>query len=287
MKKLYVPIITPFREDETVNYEALKKITKGLLSEGADGIYAGGSSAECFLMTKEERMKTLETVISAADGAPVIAHVGAIGTRLSKELAVHAEKSGASMISSVPPFYFSYDFESIKRYYWDLADSVKLPLMIYYIPSNTGNHLSAVQLAEIMDGRENITSIKFTSFDYYEMQQLHEMTKKEMISGKDECFISAMAMNADGAIGTTFNCYLGHYKKILSYLESNDCKSAYEVQCKANAITTELCAVNLFHGVKVLLQYKGYDAGIPRRPNGMLDETSRKKLIDCYKNNMI
>lgn len=287
MKKLYVPIITPFREDETVNYEALKKITKGLLSEGADGIYAGGSSAECFLMTMEERMKTLETVISAADGAPVIAHIGAIGTKLSEELAVHAEKAGASMISSVPPFYFSYDFESIKRYYWDLADSVKLPLMIYYIPSNTGHQLSAAQLAEIMDGRENITSIKFTSFDYYKMQQLHEMTKKEVISGKDEGFISAMAMNADGAIGTTFNYYFAHYKKILSYLENNDYKSAYEVQCKANAITAELCSVNLFDGVKVLLQYKGYDAGIPRRPNGRLDATSRKKLIDCYKNNMI
>ena len=81
--------------------------------------------------------------------------------------------------------------------------------------------------------------------------------------------------------------YFAHYKKILSYLENNDYKSAYEVQCKANAITAELCSVNLFDGVKVLLQYKGYDAGIPRRPNGRLDATSRKKLIDCYKNNMI
>ena len=112
-------------------------------------------------------MKTLETVISAADGAPVIAHIGAIGTKLSEELAVHAEKAGASMISSVPPFYFSYDFESIKRYYWDLADSVKLPLMIYYIPSNTGHQLSAAQLAEIMDGTG-----KYYFYQIYEFRLL-------------------------------------------------------------------------------------------------------------------
>lgn len=287
MKKLYVPIVTPFRQDEAVDYEALKKLTKGLLAEGADGIYACGSSAECFLMTGEERMKALEAVISAADGAPVIAHVGAMGTRLSADLARHAERAGASMISSVPPFYFSYGFKALKEYYWELADSVKIPLMIYYIPSNTGNHLDASQLTEIMEGRENIVSIKFTSYDYYEMQQLHERTKKQVISGKDECFLAAMAMNADGAIGTTFNCYLGHYKKILSFLEQKDLQSAYRVQCKANEITRELCSVNLFAGVKALLQYKGYDAGIPRRPNCVLDEESRRQLIRCFEENQI
>ena len=197
MKKLYVPIITPFREDETVNYDALKKLVRIVLDDGADGIYAGGSSAECFLMTEEERMKTLETVIEAADGAPVIAHIGAIGSQLTERLARHAERAGAAMVSSVPPFYYSFGFEQIKQYYWDLTDAVNLPMVVYYIPTRMGYSFTAGQLAEIMNGRDNIKSVKFTSTDYYMLQQVAALTGKKMISGKDECFISAMAHRVD------------------------------------------------------------------------------------------
>ena len=80
-KKLLVPIITPFNEDSTVNYDALAKLTKKVLDDGADGIYATGSSAETFLLSTEEQQKSIETIVKAADGAPVIAHVGSVGTK--------------------------------------------------------------------------------------------------------------------------------------------------------------------------------------------------------------
>ncbi len=284
-KKLYVPIVTPFREDETVDYGALKKLVKKVLSEGADGIYAGGSSSECFLMTEEERMKTLETVIDAAEGAPVIAHIGAIGSLLTERLARHAEKAGALMISSVPPFYFSFGAEQLKQYYWNLADCVKLPLMVYYIPVRMGYTLTAGQIADIMNGRDNITSLKFTSPDYYLMQQIAARTGKKMVSGKDECFISALAMHADGAIGTSFNCYIGLYREILSRTERGDWDGAYALQGKANGMTALLTKVNFFHAVKVLLAYQGVDAGIARRPNRLLSEAEKAEVIRYYKEN--
>lgn len=287
MKKLYVPIITPFREDETVNYDALKKLVRTVLDDGADGIYAGGSSAECFLMTEEERMKTLETVIEAADGAPVIAHIGAIGSQLTERLARHAERAGAAMVSSVPPFYYSFGFEQIKQYYWDLTDAVNLPMVVYYIPTRMGYSFTAGQLAEIMNGRDNIKSVKFTSTDYYMLQQVAALTGKKMISGKDECFISAMAMHADGAIGTSFNCYIGHYKAILGCLERGDWEGGYRIQCKANAIMAKMTEVNLFHATKVLLEHRGIEAGVARRPNRLLSEEQKRSLIRCYEENQI
>ena len=109
--KFLVPIVTPFKANETVDYEALKTLTKKLLNDGADGIYASGSSAECFLLSEEERRKTLEAVIEAADGAYVVAHVGNIGTKNSVALARHAKAAGADAIASVPPFYFNFPFE--------------------------------------------------------------------------------------------------------------------------------------------------------------------------------
>ena len=62
-KRILVPLVTPFREDESVDYEVLKKLVKYELDEGADGVYVGGSSAECYLLNFEERKKILETVI--------------------------------------------------------------------------------------------------------------------------------------------------------------------------------------------------------------------------------
>lgn len=99
--KFLVPIVTPFNDDETVNYDALYRLTKKLLSDGADGIYSTGSSAECFLLSEEERKKTLETVIKAADGAYVVAHVGAVSVKNTMELARHAVKAAQT---SLPPF---------------------------------------------------------------------------------------------------------------------------------------------------------------------------------------
>ena len=122
--KFLVPIVTPFKANETVHYEALKTLTKKLLNDGADGIYASGSSAECFLLSEEERRKTLEAVIEAADGAYVVAHVGNIGTRNSVALARHAKAAGADAIASVPPFYFNFPFEGIMDYYRRLAKPV-------------------------------------------------------------------------------------------------------------------------------------------------------------------
>ena len=130
-KKFLVPILTPFNKDESVNYDALKQLVRKVLDEGADGIYAAGSSAECFLLSDEERKKTLETVIKAADGAYVCAHVGDISNHNTIEFARHAEKVGANSVSSVPPFYFAYSFQSIKGYYEDLASATKLPTLVY------------------------------------------------------------------------------------------------------------------------------------------------------------
>lgn len=286
-KKLIVPIVTPFNADGTVNYEELKRLTRGLLDEGADGIFAGGSSAECFMLSEEERRKTLETVIEAANGAYVIAHVGAIGTGLTEKLAKHAEQAGASAVASVAPFYFGFSYENIKSYYYDLADSVKIPAMIYYIPACAKGSLTPAQMAEIMNGRENITAVKYTDSDYFTMQRVKALTGKTVISGKDECFISAIAMGADGAIGTTFNFMLGHYKKILSLFNQGKNEEALAVQRKANAIIASMGCGDVFNTTKYLMSLRGYNVGSARKPFIPLNDEQKKILSDAFGKNQI
>ena len=100
-RELLVPVVTPFRADESVNYGELKKLVRKVLNEGADGIYVCGGSSEFVLLTHEERKEILETVISAADGAYVAAHVGAASTAEAVALARHAKKAGADLMMAV------------------------------------------------------------------------------------------------------------------------------------------------------------------------------------------
>lgn len=89
---ILVPLFTTFNKDGSIDYDTFAKIERYVLDKGADGVYVGGSSAECFSLTQEERKKVLELAVKVADGKQVVAHVGAIGTGIACDLAAHAKK---------------------------------------------------------------------------------------------------------------------------------------------------------------------------------------------------
>lgn len=278
-KRFLVPVVTPFNDDETVNYDALQRLVEDLLQQGADGVYACGSSAECFSMTEAERMKVLEAVLEAADGAFVVAHIGAIATGNSLRLARHAEKAGAGAISSVPPFYFKYSFDEIMQYYVDIADHSGLPMMAYNFPASTNTNFNVAQLVEILS-YEKIKYMKFTDMDCFMLEQIKSRTGKFIYSGKDEIFLSALAAGADGAIGTSFNVMLGKYLKIYRLFLEGNMQMARAVQHSANEIVSVLCSTGLLESIKFLIGRKGIGCGHARKPFSRLTEESKRRLIE-------
>lgn len=276
-KKILIPVITPFSNDETVNYEALQRHVSELLKKGADGIYAGGSSAECFSLNETERKKTLEAVIEAANGAFVVAHIGAIGTNNSIALAKHAEKVGADAISSVPPFYFTYSFEEIKEYYHDIVNSVDIPMMAYNIPSTTKTKFTLEQLLELLSC-DKIKYLKFTDDNFYILEQLKSHSGKFIYSGKDEDFLSALVTGVDGAIGTTFNFMVEKYLAIERFFREGKMKEALEVQHSVNEVIRTVCDCGLLEATKYMVCLKGLAVGHARKPFEYLTEEKKKRL---------
>ena len=105
-RKIWSALITPTKEDESVNYEALEQIVELQIQDGVEGFYCCGSSGEGLLLTLEERKQVLEHVLKAADGrVSVISHVGTIRTRDVIDLAGHAMSAGALAVSMIPPYY--------------------------------------------------------------------------------------------------------------------------------------------------------------------------------------
>lgn len=272
-----MPIVTPLKDEETVDYRVLQKLVRKVLGDGADGIYAGGSSAECFFLSESERKKCLEAVIEAAEGAFVAAHIGAIGTYNSVNLAKHAQRAGANAVSSVPPFYFSYTFAEIKNYYLDIAKNVDIPMMIYNIPSNTRTSFTLGEFLELM-ACDGVEYLKFTDDNFYLLEQIKSHCGKTVYSGKDEDFLSALAAGADGAIGTSFNFMLDKFIRIRELFEAGRMKEARAVQHSANEVISAVCECGLLEATKYMLSLQGIEAGHARKPFAVLTEEKKRRL---------
>ena len=101
---IFTALLTPFDKQNRVNEKELEKLVKLNLDMGVTGFYVGGSTAEAFLLTTDERKQIMDVVKSAASNATLIAHIGSINEGEATELALHAKKKGYDVISSVAPF---------------------------------------------------------------------------------------------------------------------------------------------------------------------------------------
>lgn len=287
MKKcdILVPIFTPFKKDQTVDYKALKKLVRYVLDKGADGLYTTGSSAETFLLTEEERMKTLEVAAKEANGATVVAHVGTPGTALAVMYAKHAKSMGVDAIASVPPFYYLHGHKAIKKYYTDIADACGLKMMIYNIPGATGVDMSVDQINDLLSD-DRIYSIKYTAADYYVLNRIAVASKKPIYSGKDEAFASALMAGATGAIGTTMNIYPQAFVQIKAAFDKKDIASAQKLQTKLNNIIQPMIESGaVIQAMKYVSKLAGINCGEARRPFKNLTAEDKKKLEQAVRDN--
>jgi N-acetylneuraminate lyase len=272
IKGVIPALITPFKEDGAIYEPALRNLVDHLIESGVGGFYITGSTGEGFLMTAEERKKVVEIVIEqTAKRVPVIAHIGTIDTNTAMDLAKHAYITGADAISSVPPFYYRFEFNEIYNYYKDLASSVPIPLIIYNIPATTGVEIglpAIKKLAEI----DNVMGIKYTSFNHYDMQRISEYNNGRItvFSGADEMCVSGLIMGAVGLIGSFYNLmpdlYVRIYKQVV---EKKDIVSAQKNLLIANDIIQVVLKYGTSAaqiGIKPAMKFMGIDCGTVRKP---------------------
>lgn len=110
------------------------------MAQGADSFFIGGSSAECFLLSPEERKEVFRAAAGLKDQAYLVAHVGSISTREAEDYARCAAVLGYDAIAATPPFYYGFDAEAIYSYYHDIAQAAGMPVLIYNFPGNTGRN---------------------------------------------------------------------------------------------------------------------------------------------------
>ncbi|WP_243283389.1 dihydrodipicolinate synthase family protein [Clostridium butyricum] len=248
-------VLTVFDKEENIDEVGMRQLVSFLIDKGVNGLYLTGSTGEGFTMTSEERKKVVEIVIDETAGrVPVVVHVGAIGTKISIDLAKHAESVGADGISSVPPFYWKFNENQIIKYYEDIASSCSIPMIVYNVPLVGLLGMNAIKrLAKI----ENVKGIKYTALSQYEITQIKDEVGEEFLvySGADEMAMSGLIAGADGIVGSFYNIMPELFINIYDAVKNKDLDEAQRLQKQAvEVIMYALQLPSFYAGMKVILK---------------------------------
>ena len=278
-------LLTPFDKNDKVNAKSVDKLVKYNLAKGVNGFYVGGSTGEGLLLTKEERMDLFEYAAAANEGkSTLIAHVGTICTSHAIEMAKEAERLGYDAISAVAPYYYGFTPQQRKQYYYDIASSVDLPMIIYNFPAANGFNLDKGTAEEMFAHNDKFIGIKHTTADLFALQQFKTMKADPIVyNGFDEMFVGGLSMGADGGIGSTYNFMAEKFIGIYNAFRSGDIAKACAIQTEANEIIALLIKYGVFASEKYILDCLGIEMGPCRKPFLPLSEEGRTVLAEVAK----
>ena len=265
---IFTALLTPFDKNFKVNHKELKRLIEMNIEKGVSGFYVCGSTGEAFLMDEDERTEVMRTVAETVAGRCTnIAHIGSVNMMEAVRLAKKAEKFGYDAVSSVAPFYYKFSFDEIKSYYFSIADSVNIPMILYNIPLYSGVSMNEENLAVFLND-DRFLGVKHTSNDYFLLERMKKaFPEKVFFNGFDEMILPGLIMGADGAIGSTYNFMPDKFVRLFTAFKSGDIEGAQAIQHEANDIIKALIKTGcVMAAEKEVLCLMGYDMGSCRPP---------------------
>ena len=203
-----VAIVTPMHENGDVNYEKLSEILEEQIAGGTDAIIICGTTGESSTLTHEEHLDVIRyTVEKVAKRIPVIAGTGSNCTATAIYLSQEAEKAGADALLLVTPYYNKATQNGLIAHYTAIAESVKLPIVLYNVPSRTGCNIQPQTAVYLAKNVENIVAIKEASGDISQVATLMQMADGciDLYSGNDDQIVPMMSLGAKGVISVLSN----------------------------------------------------------------------------------
>jgi N-acetylneuraminate lyase len=283
IKGVIPALVTCFDENGEYDEGRQRKVTSYLIGRGVNALYLTGSTGEGFLLTPEERKRVVGNVIDETSGrVPIVVHVGAIGTKISVDLAKHAEKAGADAISSVPPIYWKFNEDQMFNYYRDISDSVTIPMVVYNIALAGAVGFNFVKRLASIKG---VQGIKYTLTSQFEMMRIKEEIGRDFVvySGADEMAMAGLCFGADGIIGSFYNMIPEPFIDIYNAIQAGNLKTAVEKQRVANAIIMYALDRGFQICLKAGMRWMGVDAGWCREPFGRFDKATEEKYRNEFR----
>ncbi len=260
-KGLGVALITPFREDGSIDFEALSRLLDYQLDNGTDYIVALGTTAETPTLSREEKAAVVRFIVDKINGRiPVIMGVGGNNTAALAEELRTTDFTGVSAVLSVTPYYNKPAQEGLFQHYCALSQASPLPIILYNVPGRTGVNMTAETTLRIARHCSNVIAVKEASGNLDQIKAIIDGAPEgfRVISGDDAVTTAVIAMGGIGVISVFGNAFPGEMAWLVgNALEGDAVHARKKMEDDFNALFHLIFVEGNPAGVKCLLHLKG------------------------------
>lgn len=275
-----VALVTPFHEDYSIDFDALRKLVRYQMDNGTDFLVVQGTTGESPTLSTAEKLEVLRTVQDENNGQlKIVFGIGGNNTiEVGKTLeALNTE--GVDGILSVSPYYNKPTQNGIVAHYKHLSSCTDLPIILYNVPGRTGSNVTAqttLELAEI----DNIVAMKEASGDFSQIMEIIQFKPEGfgLLSGDDAITMPMIAAGADGVISVVANAFPKRFAQMVHASQRGDLKNAREAHYDLLPVTHLLFAEGNPGGVKAALAKQGLMKPTMRLPLYPISEGLRAKI---------
>ena len=281
-----VAIVTPMKANGEVDYESFKKLIEFQIANKTDAIIVCGTTGEASTLTHEEHLDTIKYCVDVVAGRiPVIAGTGSNCTETAVYLSTEAEKYGVDGLLLVSPYYNKATQNGLYAHFKKVAESVKVPVLLYNVPSRTGCNILPETIVRLCTDVENIVGVKEASGNISQIAQLAALSdgKVDIYSGNDDQIVPILSLGGKGVISVLSNVAPKQTHEICQKFMDGDVEGSRKMQLEALDLCHALfCEVNPIP-VKKALNLMGMGVGPLRMPLSEMEEANAAKLEKAMK----
>ena len=283
LKGMGVALITPFKEDESVDYEALGRLVDYQLQNGTDYLVVLGTTAETPTLTEEEKKNIVDLVVTKVSGRiPIVLGLGGNCTRSIVEKLKNDNFDGIDAILSVVPYYNKPSQEGIYQHYKAIAEATTLPIVLYNVPGRTGVNMTAETTLRIAREFKNVIAVKEASGNITQMDDIikNKPANFSVISGDDGITFPLITLGAVGVISVIGNAFPREFSRMVRLALAGDYNSARTIHPSFTELFNLLFVYGNPAGAKSMLNAMGFIENKLRLPLVPTRITTFEKIRD-------
>lgn len=261
LKGMGVALITPFKDDESIDFDALSRIVEYQIKNGTDYLVVCGTTAETPTLTESEKEEVKKFVVSINNGRlPIVLGIGGNNTKDVVEKVQHVDLTGIDAILSVTPYYNKPSQEGLYQHYAAIARVSRLPVILYNVPGRTGVNMSAQTTLRLANEFKIICAIKEASGNFNQIDDIikNKPTDFLVISGDDGITFPLITLGAVGVISVIGNAFPKEFSRMVRLALQGDYKSARTIHHRFTELIELLFVEGNPAGVKSMLAVMGF-----------------------------
>jgi 4-hydroxy-tetrahydrodipicolinate synthase len=281
-----VAIVTPMNADESVNYDKLEEIIEEQIAGGTDAIVIVGTTGEGSTLSMEEHSECIKKAVEfTKHRIPVVAGTGSNCTATAIQLTQEAEEHGADAALVVTPYYNKSTQKGLIAHYSAIADSTKLPLILYNVPGRTGTNIAPQTVATLRKTKKNIVGVKDATANLAQTSEMMRLCDGdiELYSGEDGLVVPILSLGGIGVISVVSNVAPHDVHEMVMSFLNGDIEKARQIQLRELPLVDALfCEVNPIP-VKTAMNLMGKEVGPLRLPLCEMEPENLEKLKKAMK----